>query len=138
MPAARQEEKYLELSCDLSELERIKECIFQLTDDPERNFPDPEIRNKICLACEEIFVNIVSYSGADQVQFVCNKDADKITVSFTDNGILFNPLEKENDKDFEDFDQGGMGIMITRQLCSAISYSSTDGKNILRMEFADI
>ena len=63
--------------------------------------------------------------------------SDKITVIFTDNGRLFNPLESRPEKDFNDFDEGGMGIMLVKELCSAISYNNADGKNNLRMEFTD-
>lgn len=82
-------------------------------------------------------MNIVSYSGADHACFFCSRNVDKITVIFTDNGRLFNPLESRPEKDFNDFDEGGMGIMLVKELCSAISYSNADGKNNLRMEFTD-
>ena len=111
---------------------KIKECIFQIACKSNQ-----EINKKIYLACEEIFVNIVSYSGADHARFFCSRNADKITVIFTDNGRLFNPLESRPEKDFNDFDEGGMGIMLVKELCSAISYSNADGKNNLRMEFTD-
>ena len=111
IPAATQQEQYLELSCNLAELKKIKECIFQIACKSNQ-----EINKKIYLACEEIFVNIVSYSGADHARFFCSRNADKITVNF---------------------DEGGMGIMLVKELCSAISYSNADGKNNLRMEFTD-
>lgn len=118
----------LRLSCDLAEVEKIKECIWGLSE-------DEIIKKKIFLACEEIFSNIVSYSGAEVVQFSCNKNVDKIMVIFEDNGKIFNPLESRQEKSFEDLDEGGMGIMLVKELCSDISYSSIDGKNTLRMEF---
>ena len=132
IPAATQQEQYLELSCNLAELKKIRECIFQIACKSNQ-----EINKKIYLACEEIFVNIVSYSGADHACFFCSRNADKITVIFTDNGRLFNPLESRPEKDFNDFDEGGMGIMLVKELCSAISYSNADGKNNLRMAFTD-
>ena len=100
IPAATQQEQYLELSCNLAELKKIKECIFQIACKSNQ-----EINKKIYLACEEIFVNIVSYSGADHARFFCSRNADKITVIFTDNGRLFNPLESRPEKDFNDFDE---------------------------------
>ena len=120
----------LKLSGNLSELKNIKECIFKLS-------TEDGAKKKIYLACEEIFSNIVSYSGADLIQFSCNKNVDAICVTFIDNGKLFNPLESKIKKSFEDFDEGGMGIMLVKELCSDISYNSVDGKNILKMEFAD-
>lgn len=130
MIAVEQRSKYLELSCDLSEFEKIKECIFQ--------FPvDNGKKKKIVLACEEIFSNIINYSGADYVQFHYDSSATEVNVIFIDNGKYFNPLENKTEKDFEDFDMGGMGISLVKELCSDIHYSNTDGKNILSMEFSE-
>ena len=121
---------YMELSCKLTELEKIKESIFRLPADEVK-------KKKIYLACEEIFSNIVNYSGADSVQFYCRQDTDRFCIIFIDDGKAFNPLESSTDKDFEEFDEGGMGIMLVKELCQDISYSCTDGNNILRMGFAD-
>ena len=126
--SAREQATYLELSCDLSELEKIKECIFGLS-------VDNGIKKKIFLACDEIFANITSYSGADWVQFGCVKNADKAVITFTDNGTAFNPLESKVEKEFEDLALGGMGISLVRELCSHINYSNIHGKNILNLEF---
>ena len=130
MPAVKQRDKYMELSCDLSQLKKIRECVFGLS-------VEDTIKKKIFLACEEIFSNIANYSGADCVQFGCNKNEDKINVIFIDNGQVFNPHESKIEKDFEDFDEGGMGISLVKQLCSDISYRNTDGKNILSLEFME-
>ena len=127
--SAREQEKYLELSCDLSELEKIKECIFALS-------VDNGIKKKIFLACDEIFSNIAGYSGAEWVQFGCVKNADKAVITFTDNGVAFNPIESNVEKEFEDLDLGGMGISLVKKLCSGIHYSYDEGKNILNLEFA--
>ena len=130
MIAVEQRSKYLELSCDLSEFEKIKECIFQ--------FPvDNGKKKKIVLACEEIFSNIINYSGADYVQFHYDSSETEVNVIFVDNGKYFNPLDNKTEKDFEDFDMGGMGISLVKELCSDIHYSNTDGKNILSMEFSE-
>ena len=120
----------MELSCKLTELEKIKESIFRLPADEVK-------KKKIYLACEEIFSNIVNYSGADSVQFYCRQETDRFCIIFIDDGKAFNPLESSTDKDFEEFDEGGMGIMLVKELCQDISYSCADGNNILRMGFAD-
>ena len=130
MLAIEQREKALELSCELPELEKIKSCIFKL---PVENGK----KKRIFLACEEIFSNITYYSGADHVQFTCNKSTDRIKITFTDNGEKFNPLESKNEKEFEEFDEGGMGISLVKELCSNIKYSNVNGENILSLEFVD-
>ena len=58
IPAATQQEQYLELSCNLAELKKIRECIFQIACKSNQ-----EINKKIYLACEEMFVNIVRWDG---------------------------------------------------------------------------
>ena len=130
MLAAEHRSEYLELSCELSELERIRECIFQLPVDSGK-------KKKIFLACEEIFANIINYSGADWIQFHYDSRETEVQVTFSDNGKMFNPLESKNEKEFEDFDAGGMGISLVKELCSDIHYSNMDGKNILSMEFTE-
>ena len=122
--------KSLELACEISELAKIKECIFDLPVDNGQ-------QKKIFLACEEIFSNIANYSEAKNVEFCYYKNADSVTVIFVDNGKYFNPLDNKTEKDFEDFDMGGMGISLVKELCSDIHYSNTDGKNILSMEFSE-
>ena len=38
------------------------------------------------LSCEEIFSNIINYSGAEYALFQCDVEADKMNIVFTDNG----------------------------------------------------
>ncbi|MCR5060357.1 MAG: SpoIIE family protein phosphatase [Saccharofermentans sp.] len=93
---------------------------------------------QIILACEEAFVNIASYSGTDKIMVCCKCDKDELIIVFEDNGIPFDPLKKEApEKDFEDFDKGGMGIDLIEKLASDISYIRKDDKNILTLIFRD-
>ena len=91
---------------------------------------------KIILACEEIFSNIVSYSKADQVSFSGRRCQDTLLVTFEDNGIPFDPLKvREECREFEALDQGGMGIMFARRNSRSMVYSRIDGRNVLLMVF---
>lgn len=128
MLAVERRDRYLKLSCNLSELKKIKKYIFDFD-------CDNGLKKKIFLACDEIFSNIINYSGADYVLVRCNKVKNNISIIFTDNGKSFNPLENKTEKEFEDFDEGGMGIMLIKKLCSSIEHNYTDGKNILTLEF---
>ena len=89
---------------------------------------------KICLACDEAFANICSYSGAKSVTLSCEK-SDSFTVTFTDDGKPFDPLAPREQKDFEELDEGGMGILLMKQSSDEISYRREDGKNVLTMDF---
>lgn len=130
MVVLKRHDRYLELAHDMSELDRIRQYIFA--------FPyDEALKKKIFLVCDEIFSNIVSYSGAEHIQLRCSKNNDHINVVFTDDGAEFNSLENNTEKEFEDFDTGGMGLMLVKKMCSDMKYHYTDGKNILVLEFTE-
>ena len=98
---------------------------------------DSKMKMKIKLACEEIFVNIISHSGAKSIDFQCEREEDLLTVSFADDGVEFDPTAiDQEDKDFEDLDMGGMGISLVKQIARELKYDRVDGKNILTMKFA--
>ena len=100
-----------------------------------------DLKNKIDLAAEEIFVNISHYAyggESGQAQIVCeNPTPRSVKVSFVDWGIEFNPLEQP-DPDFtqsaEERRLGGFGIYLTKQFMDKVSYCRKDGKNILTIE----
>ncbi|CDC81517.1 serine phosphatase RsbU regulator of sigma subunit [Clostridium sp. CAG:964] len=128
MLAVQCQDSTLKLNCRLSELEKIREYIFK-TD------LEDKLKRKIFLACDEVFSNIVNYSGADLISVLYNKNDDKISIIFRDNGKKFDYLKDMPKKDFDDFDNGGMGIMIVKKLCTDIVYNYINGENILELIF---
>ena len=91
---------------------------------------------KILLACEEAFANIVSYSGADIIGARCTIVDNDLVVRFEDNGIPFDPLNAVlPEKDFDDLDTGGMGIIILRKTAKDILYFRIGSKNLLTITF---
>ena len=100
-----------------------------------------DLKNKIDLAAEEIFVNISHYAyegESGQAQIVCENPApNAIKVSFIDWGIEFNPLEQPDPDFTQSADErrlGGFGIYLTKQFMDKVSYCRQDGKNILTIE----
>jgi anti-sigma regulatory factor (Ser/Thr protein kinase) len=96
----------------------------------------------LTLACEEILVNIASYAypeGEGELAIHWNHDtADKkLTLIFTDSGIPFDPLKKD-DPDlsvpFRERKIGGLGIMMVRERMDHIQYSYTGKENVLTVE----
>ena len=97
---------------------------------------------QIDLAVEEIYVNIAHYAyspdkGTVQIDCSVEKTADapaKVTVSFTDSGKAFNPLEKP-DPDItlsvEERKIGGLGIFLTKKYMDSVLYERKDNQNIL-------
>ena len=98
----------------------------------------------ITVCVEEIAVNVFHYAYPEDTeanQATLTVDADVkdgcIEISFTDNGIPYNPLEKE-DPDItlpvEERPIGGLGIFMVKKKMDNVSYRYEEGKNIFRME----
>ena len=93
---------------------------------------------QIELAVDEIFTNICMYAYApDTGKAVISVDTDTpgiVKLTFTDSGIPYNPLEKE-DPDItlsaEDREIGGLGIYMVKKSIDSTSHEYKEGKNIL-------
>ena len=123
-------ENRLVLKADLDEQDRINELI--------RAEASGSMKWKnIILACEEIFTNIVSYSGASETVFYCGRDGEELYAEFIDNGKPFDPVNTEiKEKDFEALDTGGMGISLVKKIASEIKYKRAGDFNCLKMVFS--
>ena len=91
------------------------------------------------LAVEEMFVNIANYAyGSGSGNAVVDIDIrDGIcTITLSDNGIPYNPLEKV-DPDVtlsaEDRQIGGLGIFMVKKSVDDMVYEYKDGQNILKL-----
>ena len=113
-------------------------------------FLDTELENIDCpmkeqmqldVAVEEIFVNIASYAyqpgeGDALIQLEKLEGPDRIVVTFTDSGIPYDPLAKE-DPDVtlsaEERQIGGLGIYMVKKSMDEMAYEYKDKKNILKI-----
>ncbi len=89
---------------------------------------------KIMVMVDEIYSNIVNYSGATMAVVTAEYGLGKIIMSFQDNGIAYDPLAKE-DPDItlsaEERKIGGLGIFMVKQMAEDIKYTRNQGMNIL-------
>lgn len=97
------------------------------------------LKKKLCLAAEEIFVNICSYAygeGKGNVE-VTMEISGQIVMTFRDSGKRFNPLENMADVSDYDIDSqiGGLGRQIAFKLADEARYEYSNGKNILTLIF---
>lgn len=95
----------------------------------------------ICIAIEEVFVNVAHYaypeSNGDVTLHIGFDEVNRnVTFRMTDKGVPFNPL-KNPDPDItlpaEERDIGGLGIFIAKKTMDSLSYSYEKGENILNM-----
>ena len=96
----------------------------------------------ITVAVEEMFVNIAHYAyEGEQGKATVRLDFDKdnVTITFTDTGIPFNPLAKEDpdiNAKLEDRQIGGLGIYMVKQSMDECTYDRSGNRNIFSMRKA--
>lgn len=95
----------------------------------------------ICVAVEEVFVNIAryAYAGGDgdvTLSIALSEKDSTVTFRISDRGIPFDPLQKP-DPDItlsaDEREIGGLGILITKKTMDTVSYAYENGQNILTM-----
>ena len=105
--------------------------------------PD-DCANIMMVASDEIFANIVRYSGATDWTLTVERThhPDGVRLVITDNGKPFDPLS-HRDPDTtlcaDDREVGGLGILIVKKTMSPVTYRRNNDRNILTMgkEYGD-
>ncbi len=98
------------------------------------------IIRKLELAIEEIFVNISHYAysnGNGKCTILIKNEENSVLVTFVDNGMKFNPLERQEPDisvSAEERDVGGLGIFITKKIMDDIQYEYKNGYNVLSIK----
>ena len=100
-----------------------------------------KIQMAICVAIEEVFVNIAHYAYPESVgdmtlHIGLDEESRAITFRVTDKGVPFDPL-KRPDPDItlsaEEREIGGLGIFIAKNTMDSLTYAYENGENILTM-----
>jgi sigma-B regulation protein RsbU (phosphoserine phosphatase) len=124
-----------------NDVKQVKELIAFVKQVTERLGIDVKQAKQIRLAVEEAVVNVINYAylpeitGNIDVQAI--SDGQWLKFVITDNGVAFDPTEKEKADttlSAEDRPIGGMGILLVRELMDSINYERTDGKNVLTLK----
>ena len=137
--------KSLSIEAKTTNLDKVTD--FVRAELEETGFSSEQIM-KICLAVEEIFVNIAHYaygkpdpmgniipdSGTGQAKIIIEADDSRVTLTFIDEGREYNPLGKD-DPDItvpiKDREIGGLGIYMVKKIMDEMNYRYEEGKNIL-------
>lgn len=94
---------------------------------------------QIEMAVEEIFINIANYSydshiGEATIRCEVLDNPLRTIISFMDHGIPFDPLQKgdaDTSPEALKAREGGLGILMVKQMMDEVTYSYEEGKNIL-------
>lgn len=101
----------------------------------------PKAEMQIELAIEEIFVNIAHYAYKPEgnATIRCGVDGalQQVTIQFLDDGIPYNPLEKDDPDvtlEADGRDIGGLGVFLVKRTMDDVDYQYLDRKNILTIK----
>lgn len=131
--------KELTLTAKTENIERITEFVdeqLEMYDCP------PKAKVQIDIAIDELFGNIALYAynpdeGPATVRVEVTENPLSVILTFIDNGVPYNPLEKA-DPDIslsaEDRQIGGLGIYMVKKTMDEIVYEYKDGQNILKVK----
>ncbi|MDR3130339.1 MAG: SpoIIE family protein phosphatase [Treponema sp.] len=124
----------LDVGALLENLETVQNFV---TKELEKRRCSARIQSQICIAVEEIFVNIANYAYHPEIGVAVLRvtlSGDEICFEFEDEGKPYNPLEKA-DPDItaaaEERPIGGLGIFMVKKIMDFAEYRHEDGKNLL-------
>lgn len=93
--------------------------------------------SQVSIAVDELFSNIVRYSGATEVTVGCAVEGGRAVLRFADDGRPYDPTQK-TDPDVtlsaEEREIGGLGIFMVKKIMDGLSYEYSGGRNILTVE----
>lgn len=115
------------------------------------DFIDTELENlnssmkfisQLNIVVEEIFVNIANYAYKNKADasktatiiFEYDKIQNELTLTITDEGVHFNPLEKDDPDttlSAEERQIGGLGIFLVKKIMDEVKYEYVNGQNVL-------
>ena len=126
------------LKSNIENLDLVLLKIEELLEDKEISMKS---KLKLELIIEELFVNICNYAyekeGEIKIQYGLLENPLRIIMNFIDEGVKFNPLDKEGPDLTLDADQrdiGGLGLTIVRKNADEIDYKYENNQNILTIE----
>ena len=124
----------LELMPESREFGKIRKIIL------DSALPGP-LQRSLCVAAEEIFINICSYAFEGREKETGNRiwftfeHSDRVLLKFEDNGIPYDPTAAvDYDIDYDpDEKLGGLGKIIAFTIADEVCYEYTENKNVLTM-----
>ena len=132
----REKTSHLRLKADISKLNQV---LLFLEKELREGLCPEKVITQICIAVEEVFVNIANYAYANpegECFLNLSVETDKMTLIIADSGAKFNPLEKE-DPDItlsvQERKIGGLGIWMVKQSMDLVTYEYKEGQNQLTL-----
>ena len=120
------------------ELTRVAEFMETVCDELQLDMP---VAMKLQLAIEEMVTNVIYYAYPEgtsaDISLTAESDGGELAFVLSDSGKPFDPTAKE-DADIDvnpmDREQGGMGILIVKNIMNDVSYQRLGDTNQLTMK----
>ena len=118
--------KSITVEAKIENVDKVTEFVNEVLEEKECPL---KVQMQLDVAIDEIFGNIAYYaygkgSGNATIQIEMEDNPPKITLTFIDQGIPYNPLESK-DPDI---------IFLVKKTMDELSYEYVDGQNILTMK----
>ena len=133
--------KELRVSASVDNLDEVTAFVDSVLEEHDCR---PKVQIQIDVAVEEIFVNIAHYAyvqesepGEAVIQVSVLESPLRAVITFIDEGIPYNPLEKpdpDTSLSAEEREIGGLGIFMVKKSMDDMRYEHVDDKNILTIE----
>jgi len=124
-----------------AKLDNLPQLISFLNEELEKTGFNSDEKNKIEIAAEEVFTNIVKYAYAHSqetklisISTIGSQPVRKIKITFEDSGRPYNPLETQPpdfEKPIEERQIGGLGVHMVKAIMDNVEYTRLNNKNIL-------
>lgn len=100
--------------------------------------PSLKSQTQINVAIDELFSNVVHYSGSSKLTLVLEVNQDVLTASLTfiDEGVAYDPLKKDDPDttlSAEEREIGGLGIFLVKKTMDDVEYKREGNKNVLKI-----
>ena len=96
------------------------------------------ILNKIQICNDEIYSNIMKYSGAKRLEVSFALDNESLVLTYKDDGEKFDQsasVDPDITASLKDREIGGLGIFMVKKMCKSLVYDYKDGHNVLSLSF---
>ncbi len=127
-------EQSIQVAPKLESIPKVCEFLEQILQDHGAPL---KIVSQVNIAADEIFSNIVRYSGAEAAKVDCKVTGDWAIIRFVDDGRPYDPTaqpEPDTTLSAEEREIGGLGIFMVKKSMDRVAYEYGDGRNILTIE----
>lgn len=96
---------------------------------------EKERHYKLKLIVEELVVNILKYTKANEYALDIEQKGDSLLIKIVYKDKSFDPTNfSKEEKELEDMSYGGLGLFLVNSLSKKIDYLYDKGKNIVKVE----